>query len=532
VTAAPRQGGAAARPRPGPAARRGPPISIRVARGLAIVVPVAVIGLPLAALLWRAGGLAAPTPADWSALRFTLLQAALSAAFSVALAIPLARALMRRSFAGRAALIALLGAPFLLPALLAILGLLAVFGRNGVLAAALAPLGLQPPPIYGLQGVVLAHVFFNLPLATRLLLQGWAAIPGEQLRLAASLGMGPAATRRVLERPMLAARLPGIFAAIFLICLSSFAVALILGGGPRATTVELAIYQALRFEGDLARAVGLALLQLGLGGGAALLAWRVAGRIGAAGGFDRPGPRLPAPGGAWRALDAALIVAAAAFLLVPLGLVAARGLPAIPDLPGTVWMAALRSLGVALAAAALTLALALPLAARGGGAAALGLLPLALSPMALGTGAFLLLLPLGAPGRWTLHVTAVANALMALPFAVRALQPALARAQADFAPLAASLGIGPWARWRLIWLPRARAPLGFAAGLAAALSMGDLGVVALFADPDRATLPLAAYRLMGAYQMDAAAGAALLSFLLALALFLAFDLWGRHAPRP
>jgi thiamine transport system permease protein len=145
---------------------------------------------------------------------------------------------------------------------------------------------------------------------------------------------------------MLAARLPGIFAAIFLICLSSFAVALILGGGPRATTVELAIYQALRFEGDLARAVGLALLQLGLGGGAALLAWRVAGRIGAAGGFDRPGPRLPAPGGAWRALDAALIVAAAAFLLVPLGLVAARGLPAIPDLPGTVWMAALRSLGV------------------------------------------------------------------------------------------------------------------------------------------------------------------------------------------
>ena len=36
---------------------------------------------------------------------------------------------------------------------------------------------------------------------------------------------------------------------IFVICLSSFAVALTLGGGPRATTLELAIYQAMRDRG-------------------------------------------------------------------------------------------------------------------------------------------------------------------------------------------------------------------------------------------------------------------------------------------
>lgn len=70
--------------------------------------------------------------------------------------------------------------------------------------------------------------------------------------------------------------------------------------------------------------------------------------------------------------------------------------------------------------------------------------------------------------------------------------------------------------------------MGFAAGLAAALSMGDLGVIALFADQDHATLPLQMYRLMGAYQMQAAAGAALLLILLAFGAFWMCDAWGRR----
>ena len=85
----------------------------------------------------------------------------------------------------------------------------------------------------------------------RLILQGWIAIPAERFRLAASLD---APVGRLLERPMLRRIAPGAFAVIFVICLSSFAIALTLGGGPRATTVELAIYQAVRFDFDLARA--------------------------------------------------------------------------------------------------------------------------------------------------------------------------------------------------------------------------------------------------------------------------------------
>lgn len=110
------------------------------------------------------------TSADLAALRFTLLQAALSALLSVVLAVPVARALARRRFVGRAVLVTMLGAPFLLPVIVAVLGLLAVFGRAGWVNQVMGLAGLPPVSIYGLQGVVIAHVFLNLPLAIRMIL--------------------------------------------------------------------------------------------------------------------------------------------------------------------------------------------------------------------------------------------------------------------------------------------------------------------------------------------------------------------------
>ncbi len=66
-------------------------------------------------------------------------------------------------------------------------------------------------------------------------------------------------------------------------------------------------------------------------------------------------------------------------------------------------------------------------------------------------------------------------------------------------------------------------PQSRTAGLSAALSMGDLGVIALFADPSGATLPLQVQRLMGAYRMDDAGGAAVVLLVLSFALFWGFD---------
>src|SRR6056297_3132176 len=251
-------------------ARRAIPISAWAGAVTAALV-LTLVGLPIAAVAWRAGGWGGFAPADWAALRFTLVQAALSALVSAALAVPVARALARRRFRGRGALVLLMGAPFILPVIVAILGLLSVFGRGGILNGLLDAMGLPALQIYGLHGVVLAHVFFNLPLATRLILQGWDSIPQERFRLAANLGMGPREIMRYLEWPMLRERLPSAMLVIFLICLSSFAVALTLGGGPRATTLELAIYQAFRFEFDLGRAALLSGLQLMLATGAAFV---------------------------------------------------------------------------------------------------------------------------------------------------------------------------------------------------------------------------------------------------------------------
>lgn len=488
------------------------------AASLVLVLTLGTLG----AVAWRAewgGGIA---PADWAAIRFTVWQALLSAFFSVLLAIPVARALARRRFWGRSALITLLGAPFLLPVIVAVLGLLAIFGRGGILNDGLSWMGFEPISIFGLHGVVLAHVFFNMPLAVRFILQGWLSIPAERFRLAASLN---APVGRLLEWPMLRAVVPSTFLVIFLICLTSFAVALTMGGGPRATTIELAIYQAVRFDFDLGRAALLACIQFALCVVAAVLAWRVTGTDPMGAGMDRVVQRWDL---ARSGVDYAVIICAALFLLLPLAMIVLRGLPGIFDMPSTIWAAAMRSVLVALGSSVLCVLMCLALALRGGAmVSVVGVMPLAASGLVVGTGAFLLVFPFVRPSDVALLVTMLVNATLALPFALRSVAPAVAQVQADYGRLAMSLDMSGWAWMRLVVLPRVRRPLGFAAGLAAALSMGDLGVIALFAGQAEETLPLAMYRLMGAYRMDAAASAALLLVALSLALFWVCDRGGR-----
>jgi thiamine transport system permease protein len=467
-----------------------------------------------------------------------MTQAVLSAVLSGLLAVPAARALARRRFRGRRLLVALLGAPFLLPAIVAVFGLMAVWGRAGWVSDGLGALGFGRLDIYGLPGVVLAHVFFNLPLVTRLLLQGWLAMPAEQFRLAAQLGFRPRDVFLRLELPMLRAVLPGAMLLVFLLAMTSFAVALTLGGGPRATTVELAIYQALRFDFDLGRAAVLALAQFALCGAGALLALRVTAEAGFGPGLLGTVPRWDADRRRLRLLDGGVVVLLALFLLAPIAATVAAGVPAlVAGLPAPVWPAAARSLAVALASAAVAMTVAVALAAfidalraRGRGARlveAAALTTLAASPFVIGTGLFILLFPVADPFALALPVTAAVNAGMALPFALRILLPALAETRRDYGRLADSLGMTGFVRARLVVWPRLRRPLGFAAGLAAALSMGDLGVIALFAPPEVATLPLVMERLMGAYRLDAAAGTALVLVALTFALFWAFDRGGR-----
>ena len=94
------------------------------------------------------------------------------------------------------------------------------------------------------------------------------------------MGAGP--SFRLIEWPAMRASLPGIAGLVFMLCITSFTLVLTLGGGPAATTLEVAIYQALRFDFDPARAVALTLLQIGLTGAVMV----VLARLGAATAID------------------------------------------------------------------------------------------------------------------------------------------------------------------------------------------------------------------------------------------------------
>jgi thiamine transport system permease protein len=187
---------------------------------------------------------------------------------------------------------------------------------------------------------------------------------------------------------------------------------------------------------------------------------------------------------------------------------------------------------VATASTVLLLVLALPMAnavatGRYGIVELTGILGLAASPLVIGTGLFILIRPVANPTALALPVTALVNAVMALPFALRILVPAARDVVSRHGRLALSLGMTKWVFFVRVLLPRMRAQIGFAAGLTAALSMGDLGAIALFADAKIATLPLQIYRLMGAYQMEAAAGGALLLLVLSMGAFWLLDRGGR-----
>ena len=505
------------------------------------------IGLAVAALL--AAGIEAPgsgpllDPYIFRVLRFTLLQAALSTILSVALAIPIARALARQTrFPGRLWLLRLMAVPMGLPVLIGAMGLLGIWGRQGIVNQAALAAGLaQPVSIYGLAGILLAHVFFNMPLACRLLLAGIERLPPEYWLMASSLGMPPSAVFRFIEWPALRALIPGIAGLIFILCATSFTLVLMLGGGPAATTIEVAIYQALRFDFDPGRAVALSLVQIVLTGivlaALALLPTP-----------DDPGPasgkrprRIDGEAASARFWDGMLLLLAALFVGLPLFSVVLAGLKA--DLPKLatqpVFLQALAtSLAIALAAGLIAVSASLAIvrarhaiaAARGRNiarrslGALLGSIPslvLLAPPIVLATGWFMALRPFGDPTNFAVLLIIGINMLMALPFVIRVVEPAYRTHRQHTERLALSLGLQGISRWRLVDWPGLRRPLLTSLSFAMALSLGDLGAVALFGSGNLVTLPWLVYSRLGSYRSNDADGFALLLGLVCLALTIA-----------
>lgn len=504
--------------------------------GLAIAIPVAAL------LIRGANENATELVFDdylWRITRFTLYQAFLSTLLSVLLAIPLARAIARHpDFSGRKWILRLYVVPLGLPQLVAALGLLTIWGRQGVINSGLSELGMSEPfSIYGLSGILLAHVFFNLPLAARLLLMGLERLPQEYWKNAAIMGLSSWTTFRLIEWPAMvrpAARAAGL---IFMLCVTSFTLVLVLGGGPAATTLEVAVYQALRFDFDPSRAVFLALIQISL----TIAALSILGLFG---GRDErsellaTGTNRPDVASGWRSLpDWVTIVLATLFVVSPILATIISGLSA--DLgrlasDPVFWRATVTSLAIAIVAACLAIILALLLirARLGKGtshisaseallrqtAGASGSLVLLVPPVVLGAGWFLLFS--GARGSLALPLTIIIliNAMMALPFVMRVLESAYRTTMYRNGLLALSLGITGWNRIRRVDLPALVRPLSAAFAFAMALSLGDLGAIALFGNENLTTLPFLLLQKMGSYRTTDAAGLALLLTILCVGL--------------
>ena len=512
-----------------------PRFSSRLAVGTAISLGIAAL---IATLLWSiaaaAGDVSRGTVDIWHLLRMTTIQAGLSTVLSLTVGIILAWALDRVRFPGHGVIVGLFGAAIVTPGIIVAFGLLAVWGRAGwVSAASTAVLGSPVNvPIFGLGGILAAHTILDGAFAARVLFARLEAIPAARLKTGQSLALGWQRRFAMIDWPAMRGSLPGLAALIFLLAFTSFPVVLLLGGGPANQTLEVAIYAAVRVNFDLAAAVMLAMVQIAVCGGIILIA--------------NASPAVPSAFGRvarqshWRddgtgpLLQVIALTVGVVGLALPLVAVLWNGLAAgLPSVLGraTFWNAVGTSLGIATTASALALVLALGLsmarvAARSPLARLMLAAPayayLAVPAVVLSLGFFLLIRSFGvAPTTAAAGVVVVANALLALPFAVATLGPPLEAITATRGRLMQSLGLTGWRRFRLVEWPLLGPDIGLVLALSFCFSLGDLGVIALFGTQDFATLPLAMYRALGAYRSNDADAIAALMLILTLVTFAA-----------
>jgi thiamine transport system permease protein len=497
---------------------------------------VALVAGGFAALVWAGGekpALYAIGPYLTRVLIFSTVQAVLSTLLSLGLGVALALALARRRFRGRGLALAALGSTMVMPTIVAVFAILAVYGRSGWLAHTLNWLGWTSDiGIFGYPGILIAHVFLNAPFVARVMLDALNTVPAEQWRLAQSLGFTPPQILRHLDWPALRTELPGVAALVFLVCFKSFAIVLALGGGPGRATREVAIYEALRIDLDFGRAAWLAFLQTALCLVLTLgLNWAIA--------------RPPAtqtvraiaerPDRKHRGLlvwDGLVLLTGLLFLAPPFlsVLTGFRHVGAVLDADFARAFATSIAIAALAAALACLLAVALGAAARQSRlwskrprlAAFYDALPntlLAIPPFALTAGLFLAIRPVADPVTAGYILLPLINGLGALPFAYRFIGPKLMTAGERYGRLSASLGLEGLDRLRIMDWPLLARPLGAGFAIAMALSFGDFGIIALFGGTELQTLPYLLYERLGAYRLEEASSIGLLivsiSFVLA-----------------
>jgi thiamine transport system permease protein len=496
---------------------------LRLAGGAAIAAAVALlIGTLFWAILRAAGGAPGIAHVDLGYLIWiTTLQATLSTVVSLLVGVALAWALNRLRFPGRSVVIGLFAAAIVTPGLVVAFGLIDVWGRTGWFGA----LGV---PIFGLGGVVAAHLILDGAFAARILLARLDAIPDKRLKTGQSLGLDAWTRFASIDWPAMRGTLPGLSAIIFLLAFTSFPIVLLLGGGPAVQTLEVAIYSAVRLDFDLNAAVMLALVQIAI---CAAIIFASAALAPISTSLDRPPEPRWRDGSGAQVLQGAVLLLALAGFAAPLLSVLLDGLSGLGSVlqQQSFWNSVATSLWIGTCSAILALLLALILASARAAASSRAVragiaVPayayLAVPAVALSLGAFLLVRDAGiAPEAAAPLVVVIANALLSLPFAMATLAPPFEAVARGRGRLIRSLGLGGWRQFREVEWPLVARDVGLVLALGFCFSLGDLGVIALFGTQSFATLPLLMVRALGAYRSHDAAAIAALMLVLTIAAF-------------
>ena len=487
----------------------------------------------------------------WRVL-WSFAQAAITCALALLLGLPLAWVLARLEFAGRGAVLRMLMLPFVVPTLVAALGVLALWGPRGWLGEPLASAGvdLENSPWLLLYG----NLFFNLCLVVRAGVDALEQVSAARVGAARSLGATPWRAFWRVEWPAIAPWLASALCLVFLYCFSGFGLALILGG-QRYATVEVEIYTLVAYELELGQAGVLAVWMLGLTGAVAVAYAWMEKRLAAPGRITPVARRRPQGLGQWAAVAGALAV---------LGLVCAAPLLAIvgqsarallwgqggavllePETGQALWntlrfsaMALVLATALGLTHALAVRALDVAGAARGASQARGGLalawraaafLPFVVSPVTVAFG-LLLLYP-----DWTasLGLLVAAYALLAYPFVAKSLTAALDSLPASYAQAAATLGASPWRVFWRVTLPLVSGALRRGMAFAAATALGEFAVSLFLSRPEWTTLTTLIYQRLGrpgAGNLDAAL--VLACVLMALALLAFAGIEGKKDNRP
>jgi len=457
-------------------------------------------------------------------LWFTTWQASVSTLLTLLAGIPAAYVFAHYRFPGKGLLQALTTIPFVLPTVVVAAAFTALLGPRGWLNSLLMGwLNLTRAPIRlenSLGLILLAHVFYNTTVIVRVVGGFWANLDPRLEQAGRVLGANRLQVFREITLPLL---LPAIAAGgllVFLFCFTSFGVVLILGG-PHFATLEVEIYRQAVNLFRLPVAAALSLAQIATTFLVMSVYTRAQASVTVPLNLRAAGETAQAPATRGQAIAVTSVaLGLLLFLVAPLLALAGRSLAAGDPTRYYRELFVNRSSSIfyvppglairnSLLFASLTVVMALLigvstayLLARGPQRLARALDPIVLLP--LGTSAVTLglgyILALGHPPldlRASPILVPIAHTLVAFPFVVRAVLPALRGLNPHWREAAAVMGASPWRVWREVELPVVGRAVLVGAVFAFTISMGEFGATVLIARPEFPTMPVAIFRLLG-----------------------------------